>query len=48
VIGYYRLGMIWADYDKDGWPDLLVANDSVTAGRAVFRMPARRSLLIKK
>jgi enediyne biosynthesis protein E4 len=28
-IGYYGLGVIWADYDDDGWPDLLVANDSV-------------------
>jgi len=27
--GYYGLGAIWADYDNDGWPDLLVANDSV-------------------
>jgi hypothetical protein len=28
-IGYYGLGVIWADYDDDGWPDLFVANDSV-------------------
>src|SRR2546428_2980424 len=28
-IGYYGLGVVWADYDDDGWPDLLVANDSV-------------------
>jgi enediyne biosynthesis protein E4 len=28
-IGYYGLGAIWADYDDDGWPDLLIANDSV-------------------
>jgi len=28
-IGYYGLGAMWADYDNDGWPDLLVANDSV-------------------
>ncbi len=28
-IGYYGLGVMWADYDNDGWPDLLVANDSV-------------------
>ena len=27
--GYYGLGAMWADYDNDGWPDLLVANDSV-------------------
>jgi hypothetical protein len=28
-IGYYGLGVSWVDYDDDGWPDLLVANDSV-------------------
>jgi hypothetical protein len=28
-IGYYGLGVTWSDYDNDGWPDLLVANDSV-------------------
>ena len=28
-IGYYGLGVTWVDYDDDGWPDLLVANDSV-------------------
>jgi hypothetical protein len=28
-IGYYGLGAMWTDYDNDGWPDLLVANDSV-------------------
>src|SRR5260370_6298175 len=28
-IGYYCLGVMWVDYDDDGWPDLLVANDSV-------------------
>jgi enediyne biosynthesis protein E4 len=25
---YYGLGVIWGDYDGDGWPDLYVANDS--------------------
>src|ERR1700719_4255526 len=28
-IGYYGLGVMWVDYDDDGWPDLLVAKDSV-------------------
>jgi hypothetical protein len=28
-IGYYGLGAMWVDFDDDGWPDLLVANDSV-------------------
>jgi hypothetical protein len=26
--GYYGLGVMWLDYDKDGCPDLYVANDS--------------------
>src|SRR5947208_1063692 len=25
---YYGLGVIWSDYDNDGWPDLYVANDA--------------------
>ncbi len=25
---YYGLGVIWGDYDGDGWPDVYVANDS--------------------
>jgi hypothetical protein len=24
---YYGLGVTWGDYDNDGWPDILVAND---------------------
>ncbi|HEY6389383.1 MAG TPA: CRTAC1 family protein [Candidatus Acidoferrum sp.] len=28
-IGYYGLGAMWSNYDNDGWPDLVVANDSV-------------------
>jgi len=24
---YYGLGVTWADYDNDGWPDVFVAND---------------------
>jgi enediyne biosynthesis protein E4 len=28
-MGYYGLGVMWSDYDNDGWPDLVVANDSV-------------------
>jgi enediyne biosynthesis protein E4 len=25
--GYYGLGVMWTDFDDDGWPDIFVAND---------------------
>ncbi len=27
--GYYGLGVVWSDFDNDGWPDIFVANDTV-------------------
>src|SRR6202165_2778509 len=26
--GHFGLGVVWGDYDNQGWPDLLVANDT--------------------
>jgi hypothetical protein len=26
--GYYGLGVMWTDFDDDGWPDILIANDA--------------------
>jgi enediyne biosynthesis protein E4 len=26
--GYYGLGVVWADFNNTGWPDIFVANDS--------------------
>lgn len=26
--GYYGLGVTWTDFDDDGWPDIVVANDT--------------------
>jgi enediyne biosynthesis protein E4 len=26
--GYYGLGVVWTDFDDDGWPDIFVANDT--------------------
>ncbi|MBL8188602.1 MAG: CRTAC1 family protein, partial [Acidobacteria bacterium] len=27
--GHYGLGVVWTDFDDDGWPDIFVANDTV-------------------
>jgi enediyne biosynthesis protein E4 len=29
TIGGYGLGVVWLDFDNDGWPDIFVANDSM-------------------
>ena len=42
---HYHFAAAWADYDGDGWPDLLVANDFGT--KNLYRNLGRRSGTVK-
>jgi Flp pilus assembly protein TadD len=42
---HYHFAAAWADYDNDGWPDLLVANDFGT--KNLYRNLGRRSGAVK-
>ncbi len=39
---YYGFGVVFSDFDNDGWPDIYVANDSVP--NLLFQEQARRNV----